>query len=36
MDGSVGTTGCDLNLNTTAIVIGATVSVTSLTISQNE
>src|ERR1039457_5242911 len=36
MDGSVGTTGCDLNLNTTAIVIGATVSVTSLTITQTE
>ena len=36
MDGSVGTTGCDLNLNTTNIVGGATVSVTSLTITQAE
>jgi hypothetical protein len=36
MDGSVGTAGCDLNLNTTSIVIGATVSVTSLTITQTE
>jgi hypothetical protein len=36
MDGSVGTTGCDLNLNTTSIVIGATVSVTSMTITQTE
>ena len=30
-DGSVGTSGCDLNLNTTAIVQHAQVSVTSLT-----
>ena len=36
MDGSVGTSGCDLNLNTTAIVQYATVSVTSLTITQAE
>ena len=36
MDGSVGTTGCDLNLNTTSIVQYATVSVTSLTITQTE
>lgn len=35
-DGSVGTSGCDLNLNTTAIVSGATVSVTSFTITQAE
>jgi hypothetical protein len=36
MDGSVGTVGCDLNLNTTSIVAGATVTVTSLTITQAE
>lgn len=30
-DGSVGTSGCDLNLNSTAISSGATVSVSSLT-----
>src|ERR1039457_1738201 len=36
MDGSVGTSGCDLNLNTTSIVQYATVSVTSLTITQTE
>jgi hypothetical protein len=36
MDGSVGTAGCDLNLNTTSIVAGATVTVTSLTINQAE
>ena len=35
-DGSVGTAGCDLNLNTTAIVSGGTVACTSLTITQNE
>lgn len=29
MDGSVGTSGCDLNLNTTSIVSGAAVSVSS-------
>ena len=29
MDGSVGTSGCDLNLNTTSIVSGATVACTS-------
>ena len=32
MDGSVGTSGQDLNLSTTSIVSGATVSVTSATI----
>lgn len=32
MDGSVGTSGSDLNLNTTSIVSGANVSVTSFTI----
>ena len=32
MDGSVGTSGQDLNLSTTAIVSGATVSITSATI----
>lgn len=36
MDGSVGTSGCDLNLNSTAIQSGATVSVTSLTYTQTE
>lgn len=35
-DGSVGTAGCDLNLNTTAIVSGANVSVTSYVITQPE
>jgi hypothetical protein len=33
IDGSVGTSGADLNLNTTSIVSGATVSVTSWTVS---
>ena len=33
IDGSVGTSGADLNLNTTSIVTGATVSVSSWTIS---
>jgi hypothetical protein len=32
IDGNVGTSGSDLNLNTTSIVSGATVSVTSFTI----
>ena len=36
MDGSVGTVGCDLNLNTTAISAGATVSCTSFTLTQFE
>lgn len=31
-DGSVGTSGCDLNLNSVSIVAGGTVSVTSFTI----
>jgi hypothetical protein len=35
-DGSVGTTGCDLNLNTVSIVSGASVSVTSLTLTENK
>ena len=35
-DGSVGTSGCDLNLATTAIVAGADLAVTSLTITQAE
>lgn len=34
MDGTVGTTGADLNLNTTSIVTGATVAVTSFTITE--
>lgn len=34
VDGSVGTSGCDLNLNTAAIVINAEVSVTSFTLTQ--
>jgi hypothetical protein len=29
MDGTVGTSGCDINLNTTSIVSGATVALTS-------
>jgi hypothetical protein len=33
-DGSVGTTGCDLNLNTASIVIHAAVSVTALTLTE--
>jgi hypothetical protein len=33
IDGSVGTSGADLNLNTTSIVTGATVSVSSWTVS---
>jgi hypothetical protein len=33
MDGSVGTSGCNLNLNTTAIQIHADVAVTSFTVS---
>jgi hypothetical protein len=35
-DGTVGTSGADLNLATTAIVAGADLSVTSLTITQAE
>lgn len=34
MDGSVGTTGCDLNLATTSLVSGEDISVTSFTVSQ--
>ena len=34
--GSVGTTGCDLNLNTVAITAGSQVSITSATIDQPE
>lgn len=33
-DGTVGTTGCDLNLNTTSIVAAASVAVTSFTYTQ--
>jgi len=33
-DGSVGTSGCDLNLNTVSIVIHAAVSVTALTLTE--
>ena len=32
LDGSVGTSGCDLNLNSVSIIQGGTVSVTSFTI----
>lgn len=35
-DGSVGTAGCDLNLNTTSIVIHAQVDVTSFTYTANK
>jgi hypothetical protein len=35
-DGSIGTTGCDLNLASTSIVMGQAVNVTSWTISQPE
>lgn len=35
-DGSVGTSGANLNLNSTAISIGANVAVTSLTYTQSE
>ncbi len=34
MDGSVGTAGCNLNLNSAAIVVGAEVAVTSLTLTE--
>lgn len=34
--GSVGTSGCDLNLNSTGLVSGTNVSVSSYTLSQNE
>jgi hypothetical protein len=36
MDGSVGTSGCDLNLATTSLVAGADVAVSSFTITQAE
>ena len=36
LDGTVGTSGCDLNINTTSIVSGATVSCTAFTITQLE
>ena len=36
MDGSVGTSGCDLNLATTSIVSGADVAITSFTITLTE
>jgi len=36
MDGSAGTSGCDMTINTTAIVAGATVSATSFVITTNE
>lgn len=35
-DGSVGTAGCDMNLNTTAITSGANVSCTSMTYTATE
>ena len=35
-DGSVGTTGCDLNLNTVSIVQAASVSVTALTLTESK
>lgn len=34
MDGTVGTSGADLNLNTTSIVVGGPVAVTSFTITE--
>ncbi len=34
-DGTVGTSGCDLTINSATITAGATVSVTSLTITEN-
>jgi hypothetical protein len=36
IDGTVGVSGCDLNLSTTAVSTGAVVSVSSFNISQNE
>lgn len=35
-DGSVGTSGCDLNLNSVAIQIGAAVSISALTYTKNK
>jgi hypothetical protein len=36
IDGSVGTSGCDLNLSSTSISTGAVVSISSFTITQTE
>jgi hypothetical protein len=36
IDGSVGASGCDLNLSSTAVSIGAVVSISGFTISQTE
>lgn len=36
LDGTVGTSGCDLNLNTASIVAGGTVAITSFTITQSD
>lgn len=35
MDGTVGTSGCDLNVNTTSFVSGAAVDITSLTVTES-
>lgn len=35
LDGSVGTSGCDLNLSTTSIVAGAAVSITAFTLTES-
>lgn len=35
-DGEVGTSGCDLNFNTTSITSGSTVSITSMTVTMPE
>jgi hypothetical protein len=35
-DGEVGTSGSDLNMNTTAITAGSTVSITSMTVTMSE
>ncbi len=36
MDGTVGTSGCDINFNTVSFVSGSTVDITSMTITQPE
>jgi hypothetical protein len=36
MDGTVGVSGCDLNIGTTSIVAGATVAINTLTLSEAE
>lgn len=36
MDGTVGTSGCDLNIATTAIVAAATVAINSFTLTESE